>query len=248
MNALTNGLKIRLEDSGKTYHTLNDWGLALGNNNYIGTPEQETTYINVPYRSGYIDVSEIVSGRPIFKTRALSFSLGGLNPRREWDSVISDFRNKVHGKVCRIIMDNDADHFYRGRVYVTDFDRFRELGTLTLSVPQAEPYKYNMIGYADPWEWDPFNFRNGTTEMLGDIDVNGTASLTIPASDMVTAPTFYVSQIQSTTPNIIANGMTFPLGEGRNYFPNLLVGGSSDITLQFNGRFHILVDYRGGSL
>ena len=39
MNELTYGIAIYVEDSGKTYHTLNDWDLALGNNNYIGDPE-----------------------------------------------------------------------------------------------------------------------------------------------------------------------------------------------------------------
>ena len=33
MNELTYGIKIYVEDTGKTYHTLNTWGLALGNNN-----------------------------------------------------------------------------------------------------------------------------------------------------------------------------------------------------------------------
>ena len=40
MEALTNGLRIEVISNGNTYHTLKDWGMAVGNNNYIGDPEQ----------------------------------------------------------------------------------------------------------------------------------------------------------------------------------------------------------------
>ena len=51
---LSIGISIIVEDTMQTYHTLEDWGLALGNNNYIGDPEMETTYITVPGRDGLI--------------------------------------------------------------------------------------------------------------------------------------------------------------------------------------------------
>ena len=144
-NVLTYGISIYVEDSGKTYHTLNDWGLALGNNNYIGDPEMETTYIQVPGRDGLIDASEAVSGRRVYTKRELAFELGGIRERLTWDGVISSMRNNVHGRVCRLTIDNDEAYFWRGRVFITGFDRFRELGKFTLSVPNADPYKYDVL-------------------------------------------------------------------------------------------------------
>ena len=111
MNALTYGISIYVEDSGKTFHTLNDWNLALGNNNYIGEPEMETTYIQVPGRNGLIDASEVVAGRRIYIKRALSFELGGVNPRLNWDGIISGMRNDVNGRICRLTIDNDTSYF-----------------------------------------------------------------------------------------------------------------------------------------
>lgn len=134
MNELTYGIAIYVEDSGKTYHTLNDWDLALGNNNYIGDPEMETTYIQVPGRSGLIDATEAISGRRIYKKRQLEFELGGIRDRLDWDSIISAFRNNVDGRVCRLTLDNDKSHYWRGRAYIKGFDRFRDLGTFTLAV------------------------------------------------------------------------------------------------------------------
>lgn len=248
MNSLTYGVKIIVESTGRSYHTLDTWGLALGNNNYISAPEQETAYINVPFRDGYVDISEAVSGRPIFKNRELSFELGGINPRLRWDNIISEFRNAVHGKLCRVVVDNDAGHFWRGRVYITDFDRTRELGTLKLTMPTAEPYKRDVVGWADEWEWDSFSFVDGTTQTLGDVTVRGSANITIPAGEMLVAPSFRVSNITSSTRTVSAGGRTYNLVDGLNYFPSLLAGGSSETVLRFSGNFHVLIDYRGGSL
>ena len=96
MNELTYGISIYVEDSGKTFHTLNDWNLALGNNNYIGDPEMETTYIQVPGRNGLIDASEVVAGRRIYIKRALELGRHhfGDAKRRERSRLPSDNRQR----------------------------------------------------------------------------------------------------------------------------------------------------------
>ena len=38
---MTISVKITVESTGKVFDTLSDWGLAVGNNNYIGDPVQE---------------------------------------------------------------------------------------------------------------------------------------------------------------------------------------------------------------
>lgn len=243
MNALSNGIKIEVD--GKTYHTLHDWGFALGNNNYISDPELETFYVNVPYRDAMVDLSTALTKRRVFKKRELSFSLGGIRPRMNWDSVISDIRNKIHGKECKIILDNDRDHYWLGRVYVVDFDRTRDLGTFTLSVPQAEPYKYNLDTVGEPWEWDPFNFETGITHDKGEISINGTETVTIPAGMMPIVPIFVVTDSINLT--VTQNGKTYALKDGSNRIPSLFVNGE-ETELEYNGIGKVVITYRGGSL
>lgn len=248
MNELTIGVSIYVESTGKTYHTLNDWDLALGNNNYIGDPEMETTYIQVPGRSGLIDATEAVSGRIIFKKRSLAFEMGGIRERLDWDGIISAFRNNIEGRVCRLTLDNDVSHYWRGRVYIQDFDRFRDLGTFTLAVPTADPYKYNRFSSAEPWLWDPFNFETDMITYIGAITVVGSASVTIPHGHMATSPELVVSDMTSQTFTVTANGMTYPLTVGTNRVPSILVGGDSDVELEFTGDGKIQIVYRSGSL
>ena len=248
MNELTNGISIYVEDTGETYHTLDTWGLALGNNNYIGDPEMETKYISIPGRTGLIDATEVISGRRIFRKRQLSFELGGKRDRLNWDSVISAFRNNIEGRVCRLTLDNDRSHYWRGRVFVRGFDRFRALGTFTLEVPTADPYKYNKTSSAEPWLWDPFNFETDMVTYIGAISVNGTKIVTIPHGHMATSPELVVSDMTSPTFNVAVNGVTYPLTVGTNRIPSIIVGGDVDVDLEFTGNGKVQIVYRSGSL
>lgn len=248
MNELTYGISIYVEDSGKTYHTLDDWDLALGNNNYIGDPEMETTYIQVPGRTGLIDASEVISGRRIYKKRSLEFELGGIRDRLDWDGVISALRNNIDGRVCRLTLDNDKNYYWRGRTYIRGFDRFRDLGTFSLAVPTADPYKYNKTSSAEPWLWDPFNFETDMITYIGAITVVGSASVTIPHGHMATSPELVVSDMTSPTFTVTANGMTHPLTVGTNRVPSILVGGDADVELEFTGDAKVQIVYRSGSL
>lgn len=247
-NVLTYGISIYVEDSAKTYHTLDDWGMALGNNNYIGVPEMETTYIQVPGRDGLIDVSEAIAGRRVYKKRALAFQLGGIRERLNWDGVISSLRNNVHGRVCRLTIDNDDGYYWRGRVFITDFDRFRDLGTFTLSVPNADPYKYDATSSTEPWLWDPFNFETGVITQTGSETIVGSGSITIPKGHMLTCPDIVVSEKVSSSFYVEFDGVSYELTTGSNIIPSIMIGGESEVTLNFTGSATVQVAYRGGSL
>lgn len=247
MNNLSIGITLYVEETGKTFHTLDDWQLALGNNNYIGEPKMETTYIQIPGRNGLIDASEAITGRRVFKKRPLAFELGGKNPRLNWDGIISKMRNEIHGRVCRITLDNDRAYYWRGRVFLEDFDRFRELGTFTLSVPNAEPYKYSLTTSAEPWLWDPFNFETGIITYIGAVTISGTETITIPAGYMPTAPEIVVSDLSGTL-RLDYGGQTYTLTTGTNKIPSILVGGDSDVELTFTGDAKVQIVYRSGSL
>ncbi len=76
MNTITNGATIEMVATGEQYHTLKDWGLAIGNNDYIGDVEQENYYVDVPGADGFLDFSEAITGRRIFKSRPIKRRTG----------------------------------------------------------------------------------------------------------------------------------------------------------------------------
>lgn len=247
-NAMTNGISIFAEDTGRTFHTITDWDLGLSNNNYIGDPEMETTYISVPGRDGLIDASEAVTGRRIYKRRKLAFEMGGIHHHLNWDAIISGMRNEIEGRVCQLILDNDQEYYWRGRVYIQDFDRFRSLGTFTLAVPNADPYKYEVHSSSEPWLWDPFNFETGVIIQEEAHIIVGSDTITIPHGHMPTCPELVVSDKISGTFSVTFEGTTYQLQVGSNKIPAIMVGGDKNADLTFTGSATVQIVYRGGSL
>lgn len=247
MDVRTNGVSITVVDTGEEFHSLKTWGLAIGNNNIVGNPEQETNYINIPGSSGFLDISEAVSGHPIFTHREISIEFGGIRGRMRWDAIISDFRNLIEGRIIKLTFDNDKAYYYEGRANIIDFDRIRDLGTFTLSIPKAQPYKYEVQGVNEPWLWDPFSFTSGAIVYIGELTITGSKTLTLPRGYMDTVPIFMASGIsQSLT--VEYEGKIFPLSNGENRFPQISVGGREEAVLKFNGAGTVTIEYRRGRL
>lgn len=247
MNGISNGVKIVIETTGQEFHSITDWGLAIGNNNCIGAPVQETSYITVPGASGDIDLSEVLTGRPVFKYRPINILFGGMRTRTLWDNVISDFRNHIDGKVVHLIFDNDLGFYWRGRVEIMNFDRVRELGKFKLNIPKADPYKYEVFSSNDMVEWDSFDFFYGLDRYIGPLIIDNT-SLTILKGNMEVVPVFEIDTITSGELTVTVDEKTYSLAVGENRFPGIKVAGGKDVILQFSGSGTGKVKYRGGSL
>lgn len=245
---LFNGVKFTVEDTGAEYHSYDDWGLYVTNTDCIGEPIQYTRYVEVPGRNGKIDLSETVSGRPIYISRAIKINLAGTRYRTSWDSIISTFRNEINGKVCKIQFDNDLGYYWHGRVCIKDFSSCLNLGTFTVDIPEADPYKYDVNSSAEPWLWDPFNFETGVIIQADAEVIVGSGSVTINRGHMLTCPQIVVSDLLSATFTVEYKGVTYFLSSGTNTIPAILVGGDSDVTLTFTGSATVQVVYRGGSL
>ena len=245
-NTLTISVKITVERTGEEFNTLEDWGLAVGNNNYIGDPVQETFYEDIPGASAMLDLSEVLCNRPVFKHRPIKVLLGGKKPRLNWDSIISMFRNKIDGKIVRLTFSNDPSFYWRGRVNISNFDRARELGQFYMEIPMADPYKYDIFTSDDDWEWDPFDFEEGVIRYIGEIEINNTI-IVVPRGNMLVVPVFIIKSVTGNL-SVIHNGSRYPLSEGENRFPQILVAGDEEVALQFIGKGVGTIKYRGGSL
>lgn len=247
MDALTNAATIIVAATGESFHTLDDWGLAIGNNDCIGTPEIEEHYVDVPGVAKRLDMSDALTGYPVYTHRPIRLSVGGIRKRMRWDSTISSIRNKIHGKIVKVIFDNDKSYYWTGRAKVTGYDRQRELGTFTIEIPYAEPYKLAINDSTQGWLWDTFSFRTGIIKRSTDIAVNGSATYTINAGNMPIVPEFSVTSIGSGGLSVEANGENYALAAGRNRFPDLIAYGR-DVIYKFTGTGTVTIIYREGSL
>lgn len=242
------GLTIIVENTGKTFHTYNDWGLYIQNTDYIGEPLQVTNIVQVPGREGYIDLSKSLDGHAIYSSRPISVELAGFHEKQNWDGVVSKFRNEISGRTCQFIFDNDTGYYWRGKVAIKDFSSILSVGKLRIDLPEAEPYKYSVETSQEPWKWDPFNFETGIIIFIGELVVSGSRTVNIPHGHMPISPELYVSNRTSGTFKVTYEGTQYTLADGMNKVPAIVVGGDSTKTLTFTGTARVEIIYRSGSL
>ena len=124
-------------------HTLRDWGAIITNTDVIGIPEPQTILLDVPGRSGRLDLSEVLTGDISYGNREIKMELAAEKDSEGWQEMCHHIFNKYHGRNVRVIFDDDPSFYYYGRVSVTDPKRLRRAGQMVLTV-DAEPFKYEL--------------------------------------------------------------------------------------------------------
>ena len=127
-------------------HTLRDWGAIITNSDVIGLPEPNTVLLEVPGRSGRLDLSEVLTGDVTYSNREIKLELAAQTDRDRWGETCFHIFNKFHGRVIHVTFDEDPGHYYIGRCSITNPKRVATAGTLTLTV-DAEPYRYESEVY-----------------------------------------------------------------------------------------------------
>lgn len=135
--------RVTIEVGGTRYDSLLDFGLAIGNTDYIGDLVRDDSCLAfVPGRPGPLDLSENVFGDTPYQYRQIRIEFGGLNNPAEWDQRISDFRNLFEGKQVKIWFWTDSQWYWTGKAHIVKFEHSRALGTFEFQIPYADPYKH----------------------------------------------------------------------------------------------------------
>lgn len=123
-------------------HSWDDLGTVL-TDLVIGAPEVQTSYVEVPGRTGDLDLTEALIGRAVYRNRTIQMtvqttkSLSG----EKWPTVYENYLSLCHGNKVTIIPDDDTDYYYVGRGQITAHTINGRLQTISASF-NCEPYKY----------------------------------------------------------------------------------------------------------
>ena len=218
---------VDIEVDGISYNSLGDFGLAIENTDYIGTPVQDTSgMVAVPGKSGLLDLMQGVFGSDaIFKSRPINIVFGGIRNAEDWDEEISVFRNLFEGKSVKLWFETEPGWYWEGKAQVQKFNHTRALGKFTFTIPSADPYKHR----------------------VRHIEVASTAAgvtVNVPNSRRIVIPT--ITTDASIT--IVANGtttVTFAAGTAKNINLQLEAGMNSWV---ITGAANVEIDYIEGSL
>ncbi len=223
-------------------HMLNDLGLALSRTDCVQPPEPKTNIIDIPGADGIMDLTESLVGRTLYNNRIITMEFGRGLGRNEWPTMYSKIQSLFHGKMVKLVFDDDAEYYYSGRAIISDYARTQTLGTMTITV-SADPYKYEMYGGLDDWLWDSFNFQTGVIRNYKNLVVSGSRDVRIIGRDKTIIPII----ISSAAMIVTFKGVTYNIVAGNNKIYDIEIGVGESI-LTFTGNGTISVDYRGGIL
>lgn len=223
---------IGLDGNYVTYVDLRDtYHLHLQNSDYAGDVVQDTNYVKIAGSNKMLDLSEAVTGHPSFVSREVKLEMAG---KLANDEVLPNLRNMFEGKVCRVRVDSATQTlFFKGRVHFTNIKTEYGITSLTISMPEADPYMYN----------------NVESSIIVSHESSTSQTETIDAGRMLVSPTFEASNIVGTyTVSVVGTDISMTLSDGTNYDPRIKVNGDSAVRIKFTGQGDVTMKYRGGQL
>ena len=207
-----------------TFHSFDNFALILTSKT-IGQPVVKTEYVEVLGADGQLDLTEAF-GEVKYLNRKLTFVFSIFEDSEQWADAYSNVLNNLHGKKMKIVLDDDPNFYYIGRVNVSDYMSAKKLGTITIEV-NAEPYKYKQI----------LTIVTRT--------VSGTLTVDFYNSRKSVVPKFITNaQVQI----VYNNGDSYTIsGSGTHVIPNIIFKQGIN-TLTFNGTATVTVQYQEGDL
>ncbi len=121
-------------------HSYRTWKLMLKSKPVISPPTPKTKLIQVPGSNTVIDLTEALTGEVKYELRTIRCVFCVVGGRLKWPAVYSAVLNEIHGKRMKIVMDDDPNYYYIGRVAVSQFDSDEASATIVVTA-EVEPYK-----------------------------------------------------------------------------------------------------------
>ena len=124
---------------------VNDWHRSstlglIGINWRFPAPDVKTNVIDIPGANGVLDLSEALTGYPVFENTKGEISFFIPEPTQ---NSISEIYKMMHGRRMRLRYDGDPTHYREGRMTITEDSRADILRRITCNV-DAAPYRYSI--------------------------------------------------------------------------------------------------------
>ncbi|MBR0575678.1 hypothetical protein KCG48_04900 [Proteiniclasticum sp. BAD-10] len=208
-------------------HTADDWDLILTAQE-MEPPKVKTKYIDLPIGDGSIDLTEAIYGDVSLEDREGTFEFDMLCPPAERADLLSAIGSYIHGKKRKIILPDDDQHYYYGRMAISSFKANGIIGKLEIEAV-CDPYKYKL---------DP-------TIYSGSIGAGGSITLSCSNSRKRVIPKITVSGAVS----IAFEGNTYNLSTGTWQTTSIIFKeGQNPITITGAAGTTYSIEYQEGAI
>ena len=141
-------------------NTWDDWRLVPASRPVFNPPAQKVKTLEIPGGDGVIDLSQSLTGYPVYQNRTGSIEFIVMNDFKPWHMAYSDIMDYLHGQKLRAVLEDDPEYFYEGRFTVNVWKSEKDWSRITIDY-DVGPYKWSVLSSTDDWLWGPFNFQNG---------------------------------------------------------------------------------------
>lgn len=225
-------------------NTWNDWHLIPTSRPVIVPPPLRSQTVDIPGGFGSLDLSEALTGYPLYDNRQDSLEFAVVNNKwSDWSIAYQTIMNYLHGKRMKMILEDDPSYYYIGRFSVEKWESGESYSTITINY-DLYPYKKQLVSTSESWVWNAFDFDYGYISEYFNMKVNGSLSVTVKTCGEPTVPVI----ITSASMTVMVNEKTYNLSQGRNYITSLVAPPNVDTVYIFTGSGTVSIDYRGGVL
>lgn len=204
------------------FHSFNDFSLIL-NSKEIEAPSPKTETVDIPSGDGVIDLTEAF-GEVKFQNRKITLNFSTIVPKSQFFDLFSEIQNKIHGQKMKIILDDDPNFWYYGRITVDKWKADKNIGKITVEC-DCEPYKYKL-------------YKTIRSDIITDSTTLAFANLRKSVIPTITL---------TTSAEIVFDGTTYELSAGTYTSPDIVfVAGNNLMTI--TGNTTITVEYQEGEL
>ena len=243
-------------------NTWDDWRLVPSSRPVFNPPAQKVKTLDIPGGDGVIDLSQALTGYPVYQNRTGSIEFIVMNGFRPWHMAYSDIMDYLHGQTMRAVLEDDPEYFYEGRFTVNAWKSEKDWSRITIDY-SVGPYKWSVLSSLDDWLWDPFNFQNGVirTALFKDIAVTtDVKSRKLDAALFGRAPVCPRFDVSSTAGRgVYVRFVNSQLGidiskllpDGTIQIPEFVFFGTQDTTIYLwcdSGTGTVSIDFRQGRL
>lgn len=143
-------------NQAKSYHSINignintwdDWHLVPSSRPVINPPQPKTSYMSVSGGDGSLDMTTYLTSKVEYGARNGSWNFIVINPGQlpsdvpftGWTALYSEIMAYLHGKWHRVILDDDPNYYYEGRLSVANWSSEKGNSTITINY-MLKPYK-----------------------------------------------------------------------------------------------------------
>lgn len=167
---------ITFDPDGLNINTWKSWHMAPKTRPFVVAPQVKTEYIDVPGADGSLDYTEVLTGKPRYANRTGQWDFIIDNGYRKWHELYSEILLRLHGKKMKIILDDDPNYYWEGRLSVTGQFGNKDYSSVSIA--------YNLNPYKTPldktkvsnWQWSEL-FSNYIR--YGTFTVNGVKTHTV---------------------------------------------------------------------